>query len=665
MRCRGALVVVLVGSLLGVAPSGSSAAPVGVTTACIGDGTSGNRVQLVYVRQESQPSRMAEQVPRMRHWAEQIDKMFLRASLDTGGHRRVRWVTDPDCLPTVVEHVVPDGMTEFPQVLVDLTAAGLRPLDRKLLVAHEVGTYCGLGDVETDDRPGLENLNNTQTQALTGAVAEPCWDWPLAAHELGHTLGAVQPSAPNATPGHHCTDEFDVMCYNDGTGGPVREVCAQQEGSLDCGFDDYFNVDPPEGSYLDTHWNVANSSFLDTAPWALPPDRPERPVATARSGSVQLHWEPPLFDGGDPVTGYLVTILSSGETRQTGPEPSLLVDGLADGEAVSFSVQAVNGRGAGEPSIATDPVTPTPAISAVAGFQGQEPTSVASRRDGTTWVGTAKGLVRVSPTGARRLLSGPGALQSPLPEGTRVGSTPMRPVGLARHPRTSDLYVVDRLSKRVRVVHQGRVRSVTPAWMRPSAIAFSSRGRLFVVETARHRVWKRVSGSWVRVAGSPTGQAGFSGDGGAARRALLSSPNGVAIDGAGRVYISDRDNHRVRRVDRGVISTFAGNGAAVVIPGTVFDGTESIFLLLPRPTGISFGNGRVYVQSAGRVLAIRPDTIQVTYVGSPGQVGDTGDGGPARDARIGDDTQLAMSGRRLVILDRVADRVRRVAAPAS
>ena len=43
-----------------------------------------------------------------------------------------------------------------------------------------------------------------------------CWVDTVAAHELLHTLGAVQASAPNATDYGHCTDEWDVMCYRDG-----------------------------------------------------------------------------------------------------------------------------------------------------------------------------------------------------------------------------------------------------------------------------------------------------------------------------------------------------------------------------------------------------------------------------------------------------------------
>jgi len=87
----------------------------------------------------------------------------------------------------------------------------------------------------------------------------------VAAHELIHTFGAVQASAPHATLGGHCTDGADIMCYNDGTVPSYPHVlrCPLSYGRLlDCGADDYFAITPTPGSYLATHWNVADSSFL-------------------------------------------------------------------------------------------------------------------------------------------------------------------------------------------------------------------------------------------------------------------------------------------------------------------------------------------------------------------------------------------------------------------
>ena len=88
-------------------------------------------------------------------------------------------------------------------------------------------------------------------------------------HELLHTLGAVQESAPHATAGGHCVDGNDVMCYRDRTARSALytdRACDAGKGAiaepLDCAGDDYFNPAPAPGSYLARHWNVYDSVYL-------------------------------------------------------------------------------------------------------------------------------------------------------------------------------------------------------------------------------------------------------------------------------------------------------------------------------------------------------------------------------------------------------------------
>ena len=57
-----------------------------------------------------------------------------------------------------------------------------------------------------------------------------------------------------------------------------------------------------------------------------------------------------------------------------------------------------------------------------------------------------------------------------------------------------------------------------------------------------------------------TGTADYSGDNGAATSATLYNPAGITIDSSGLLYISDCNNHRVRRVKEGFITTIAGTG---------------------------------------------------------------------------------------------------------
>ena len=136
-------------------------------------------------------------------------------------------------------------------------------------------------------------------------------------------------------------------------------------------------------------------------------------------------------------------------------------------------------------------------------------------------------------------------------------------------------------------------------------------------------------GTITTIAGN--GTVGFSGDNGAATRAQLSTPTGLAVDGAGNVYIADTANNRVRRVTRGgTITTYAGSGNALG------DNGPATSAALRSPTGLALdGQGNLYIAeyNGARVRKVSPaGTIStVAGTGSPGR---TGDGGPATSARL-------------------------------
>jgi hypothetical protein len=266
---------------------GALAAPASATpVTCDGNGTAGKRVQLLYVRGDGQPNNLATHQSKMVEIPAKIDAEFLEAAHRTGGSsafRAVRWVTDASCVPTITSVVVPqsimdipdDGTTKYADDLVDwLKNNGYGNNDRKYVVWYERDA-CGLGYSNGgSDSPDASNGFNGTGHALIGVRSSACFWWGATAHELLHTLGAVQPSAPHGTPGSHCWDDQDIMCYDDGTSSnPLTVLCPTAAGDefaenmIDCNGDDYFNVNPPAGSYLATHWNVANSEFLiKTAP---------------------------------------------------------------------------------------------------------------------------------------------------------------------------------------------------------------------------------------------------------------------------------------------------------------------------------------------------------------------------------------------------------------
>ena len=240
---------------------------------CFGNGTDGKRFQLLYARRSNVTSRYSATAVAMRSWAAEINQTLERSARKTRGDRQARWVTDGSCAPTVLNITVASTVTTFSDLMSALEAQHLTSKDRKYLVAWDdsdtTDSFCGLGESMPDSSAGATNRNETQPLgAMFAAVQPSCWTASVAAHEIMHTLGAVQPDAPHASGYGHCTDESDIMCYLDGPKTVLTHPCpASQESLYDCNNDDYFSANPPTGNYLKTHWNTASSGWLDpTAP---------------------------------------------------------------------------------------------------------------------------------------------------------------------------------------------------------------------------------------------------------------------------------------------------------------------------------------------------------------------------------------------------------------
>ena len=242
---------------------------------CDGDGQSGFRVQLLYVRGADVASRYSEFLPSFRGWAGDANDIFSASAAETGGSRSLRFVQGASCQPDVTEVVVsPSSISDFWDTVADLQGQGYNRTDRIYLMFTDDTDLCGYGSLWQDDQPGANNANNQGPSY--SRVDSGCWGGDLAAHELMHNLGGVQNSSPHASGGFHCIDEYDVMCYSDYPNYPGMEYpCSsdQQDARFDCGHDDYFSTSPGAGSYLDTHWNTANNRFLIGAP-ELPGNAP-------------------------------------------------------------------------------------------------------------------------------------------------------------------------------------------------------------------------------------------------------------------------------------------------------------------------------------------------------------------------------------------------------
>jgi ribosomal protein L24E len=241
--------------------------------ACYGDGTDGNRVQAIYAFPSGRPDRYNQALPYIRQWAAETDAVFQSSAAQTGGTRRVRFVTDQNCDLSVLRvPLTAQGDDTFDNTIAELEAQGYDHSDRKYLVWMDSTVLCGIATYYIDDRPAAGNFNNGGF-GIPGSVARVdagCWGLgsrgdSVEAHELMHNLGGVQPTAPNSTVNGHCDDDDDRMCYADGSPLLVlRSVCdSDQEALFDCNHDDYFSTAAPAGNYLATHWNTAGNSFLE------------------------------------------------------------------------------------------------------------------------------------------------------------------------------------------------------------------------------------------------------------------------------------------------------------------------------------------------------------------------------------------------------------------
>ncbi|CAK6440754.1 unnamed protein product [Pipistrellus nathusii] len=108
----------------------------------------------------------------------------------------------------------------------------------------------------------------------------------------------------------------------------------------------------------------APSSLFECKEWTMPQPGPPHDVRAfeVRATSLMLQWEPPLYTGAGPVTGYLISFQEEGseQWKPLTPDPisgtHLRISDLQPGKRYVFQVQAVNSAGPGQPSMPTDPV---------------------------------------------------------------------------------------------------------------------------------------------------------------------------------------------------------------------------------------------------------------------------------------------------------------------
>ncbi len=202
----------------------------------------------------------------------------------------------------------------------------------------------------------------------------------------------------------------------------------------------------------------------------------------------------------------------------------------------------------------------------------------------------------------------------------------------------------------------------------PTGVAVSPQGELYISDTGNNLVRKidRLSGFLVNVVG--TGEAGNSGDLELAENARLNKPSALVFDTRGNLFIADTGNHQIRWVEprRRLIFTIAGTGERGFSGEGDRKCTDSAF---SNPTGLAVDKqGRLYISDTDnqriRRLTVesRMDSKVVTVVGS-GERGYNGDGMDAWDAKLAYPGALVITRHDMLFLvDTGNNLVRRVQA---
>jgi sugar lactone lactonase YvrE len=284
-------------------------------------------------------------------------------------------------------------------------------------------------------------------------------------------------------------------------------------------------------------------------------------------------------------------------------------------------------------------------------------------------------------TGIITTVAGNGSFGFAGDDGAATSASLERPTGVALDA-SGNLYIADTFNYRIRKVDaaSGIITTVagngnatfagdggaatSASLYGPTGVALDASGNLYIADRSNQRIRKVDAASGIITTVAGNGFSGFAGDDGAATSASLNEPFGVALDASGNLYIADNYNHRIRMADAasGIITTVVGNGFS----GFAGDDGAATSASLYFPTGVALdASGNLYIADprTQRIRKVDAASGIITTVAGNGVLGFAGDGGPATSANLASPSGVALDASgNLYIADIGNERIRKVDA---
>jgi len=244
-----------------------------------------------------------------------------------------------------------------------------------------------------------------------------------------------------------------------------------------------------------------------------------------------------------------------------------------------------------------------------------------------------------------------GAISTVIGENAQLKS----PLGLAIDAQ-DNIYVADTDNNRVLKFSNTGVMSVISDQVKlPAAVAVTPTGSVYIADTGNNRILSNASGAM-----NPLALKDALGTPSTSGSSLLNSPQGIAVDASGNIFVADTNNNVVRKIDpTGTASIIAGNG----FEGSASENAPAALAPLRHPVGVAVdAQGNLFIADTDNNRIRKVDTSgKISTVAGTGSEGGSGDDDNANAATLKKPRSLAIDGKgNLYVTDTNNNRIRRI-----